>query len=231
MLCFFPFVGFVIAAFETFLLFLRTEHFGIFFHKYEVYPFFFMLVPIFLTGAIHLDGFMDTCDALASHADREKKLEIMKDPHCGAFAVIACAVYLLCFLVMSIELVDRFCPVTGLSHYGYYFSLFLIFAVSRALSTLAVCIFPIAKDSGLLRTFSDASARRFTLIWTICLLTLLYATMILINGLRGLKICLVTLCAFAWYFFMSRRNFGGITGDTAGYFVQVCELVSLFAAL
>ena len=43
----------------------------------------FCLVPVWVTGGIHLDGYADTCDALASYGDREKKLEILKDPHCG----------------------------------------------------------------------------------------------------------------------------------------------------
>lgn len=43
-------------------------------------------LPILVTGGIHMDGYLDTVDALASHQTREKKLEIMKDPSCGAFA-------------------------------------------------------------------------------------------------------------------------------------------------
>ena len=48
----------------------------------------FCLIPVLVTGGIHLDGYADTSDALSSYGDREKKLEILKDPHCGAFAVI-----------------------------------------------------------------------------------------------------------------------------------------------
>ena len=48
----------------------------------------FCLIPVAATGGIHLDGFADTSDALSSYGDREKKLAILKDPHCGAFAVI-----------------------------------------------------------------------------------------------------------------------------------------------
>ena len=55
--------------------------------------------------------------------------------------------------------------------------------------------------------------------------------MIFFNGIRGLLVCLASLAVFVWYFFMTRRNFGGITGDTAGFVVQVCELVSLVAVL
>ena len=35
-----------------------------------------------------MDGFCDTCDALASHQDRARKLEILKDSRVGAFAVL-----------------------------------------------------------------------------------------------------------------------------------------------
>ncbi len=36
----------------------------------------FALIPVWITGGIHLDGYADTCDALSSYGDREKKLEI-----------------------------------------------------------------------------------------------------------------------------------------------------------
>ena len=53
----------------------------------------FCLVPVWVTGGIHLDGYADTCDALSSYGDTAKKLEILKDPHCGAFAVIRLCSY------------------------------------------------------------------------------------------------------------------------------------------
>ena len=53
------------------------------------------LIPLLVTGGIHMDGLCDTADALASHQTREKKLEILKDSHTGAFAVIGCCAYLL----------------------------------------------------------------------------------------------------------------------------------------
>ena len=49
------------------------------------------LLPILVTGGIHMDGFMDTSDALASWQSPEKRLEILKDSHVGAFAVLGCA--------------------------------------------------------------------------------------------------------------------------------------------
>ncbi|MDE6729479.1 MAG: adenosylcobinamide-GDP ribazoletransferase, partial [Oscillospiraceae bacterium] len=54
-----------------------------------------ILSMILITGAIHLDGFCDTADALYSRRSQEEKLKILKDPHCGAFAVIAVIVIIL----------------------------------------------------------------------------------------------------------------------------------------
>ena len=63
----------------------------------------FCLIPFALTGGIHLDGYADTCDALASHADPEKKQEILKDPHVGSFAVMRiCGTFLLMFALWAV---------------------------------------------------------------------------------------------------------------------------------
>ena len=55
-------------------------------------------LPLLLTGFIHLDGFMDCCDAIYSRRDLEKRQQILKDSHCGAFAVIHLALYLVLFV-------------------------------------------------------------------------------------------------------------------------------------
>ena len=68
-----------------------------------------VLIPILVTGGFHLDGFMDTSDALNSYGEPGKKLEILKDPHAGAFAFIALlrhAVFYLSFLYLWIEKAD-----------------------------------------------------------------------------------------------------------------------------
>ena len=70
----------------------------------------FCLVPVLVTGGIHLDGFADTCDALSSYGDAEKKLEILKDPHCGAFAVIRLCTYFILYFALcaSVKFTVRF---------------------------------------------------------------------------------------------------------------------------
>ena len=68
------------------------------------------LTPIVITGGFHIDGFMDVQDALHSYQPREKKLEIMKDPHIGAFAVIGAGAMTLTWIAFLYLLVDRaFC--------------------------------------------------------------------------------------------------------------------------
>ena len=67
----------------------------------------FALIPVWITGGIHLDGYADTCDALSSYGDREKKLEILKDPHCGAFAVLRLCSYFAAYLALCRELKKR----------------------------------------------------------------------------------------------------------------------------
>ena len=71
----------------------------------------FCLIPVAATGGIHLDGFADTSDALSSYGDREKKLAILKDPHCGAFAVIRLCGYFVLYFALCACL--RFTPRVG----------------------------------------------------------------------------------------------------------------------
>ena len=88
-LCFFPLAGVVIAAAEFVWWRLWWGRWSFLFAAGST------LIPLVITGGIHMDGLMDTADALASNGRREKKLEILKDSRCGAFAVMACAGYLL----------------------------------------------------------------------------------------------------------------------------------------
>ncbi|WP_334073736.1 adenosylcobinamide-GDP ribazoletransferase [Paenibacillus sp. A14] len=54
-----------------------------------------LILWVWLTGGLHLDGWMDSADALLSYRSREKMLEIMKDSRVGAMGVLACVLLLL----------------------------------------------------------------------------------------------------------------------------------------
>jgi adenosylcobinamide-GDP ribazoletransferase len=55
-----------------------------------------LVLWVALTGALHLDGLMDTADGIFSHRSRVEMLEIMKDSRVGAMGVVACVLLLLC---------------------------------------------------------------------------------------------------------------------------------------
>ena len=177
----------------------------------------FCLIPVWVTGGIHLDGYADTCDALSSYGDRAKKLEILKDPHCGAFAVIRLCSYFAAYFALSGCVV--FSPRIGL-----LWTLALM--LERALSGLAVASFPLAKDTGLAHTFATA-ADRVTVRRVLTVLAVLLGGGMLALG--GGALVGTTLLVFLRYHVVSKKQFGGITGDLAGWFLQKAELWMLVA--
>ena len=97
-LCAFPLIGAVIGALVCLWRFvcLRME-----FSEW-ILAAGICVLPVLVTGGIHLDGFCDTADALASHQDTEKKLQILKDPHMGAFAAIWLGCYFIAQLALAV---------------------------------------------------------------------------------------------------------------------------------
>ena len=89
MLCFFPFVGAAVGVVMLGMEWL-CRYFGM---SNGFIAVALVLVSVIVTGGIHVDGLLDTSDALSSWRDREKRLEILKDSHAGAFAVITACVY------------------------------------------------------------------------------------------------------------------------------------------
>lgn len=175
------------------------------------------LAPVVITGGIHLDGFCDTTDALASHQTRERKLEILKDSHCGAFAVIGTATYLIFLTALCAEL-----EITN----RVLLSLGLCFILSRAASGVAITTFPCAKNSGLARTFSDMAAKKLSRVLLLLILAAAAAGLIFLGS--GWAVAAAAVM-FGIYYVSSMRIFGGITGDLAGWFLQWCELLMIFA--
>lgn len=169
-------------------------------------------LPLLVTGGIHMDGFMDTVDALASHQSRERKLEIMKDSGCGAFAALYCGIYLLLSF--------------GLFHaiYGRALLFAPTYVFSRGLSALCAVTMPNARKSGMLCAFTEGVQKKRAEIILLVLLTL-------VGGWLLWRTPVTLVCALAAtlaYRHMAKKQFGGVTGDTSGFFLQVCELAMLF---
>lgn len=176
------------------------------------------LLPVAVTGGIHLDGFCDTVDALSSRASQERKREILKDPHTGAFAVIGVVSYIILFFAIGAEL--QITSATPLL-------LGLMFVLSRVLSGISVLLFTANTGMGMLRAFKDSAGKGVSLIILTVLLMLAIAGLLLTNVLTGIFMLVTATICFIYLFLVSRRQFGGMSGDLAGYFLQLCELTSL----
>ena len=180
----------------------------------------FCLLPVWVTGGIHLDGYADTCDALASYGDREKRLAILKDPHCGAFAVIRlCSWFVADFALCAALPLD----VRSVG------CMQLAFILERAISGWAVAALPLAKHSGLAYAFSAAADRGRVKAVLTGVILLSAMALVGFGGAAGWAMLAAALAALWRYTVVSRRDFGGITGDLAGWFLQSCELWMLAA--
>ncbi len=180
------------------------------------------LVPVAVTGGIHLDGFCDTVDALSSRAPAERKREILKDPHAGAFAVIGAAAYLLLYFGLATELPDK--PHMPLL-------LLLTYVTCRVLSALAVLLFPKNEGKGLLASFRESADRTVSVAVLCVFLAAAAAGLAAAGGAAGLVMLGGALLCLAYLYVMSRRSFGGMSGDLAGYFLQIAELTMLAAII
>lgn len=208
----FPLIGVIIGIFET----IVYELCGWLNVNGNFRGALLVFIPLAVTGGIHLDGWIDTRDARSSWGDAKRKLEIMADPHVGAFAVIWCGVYLLISY-------GAWCSL-GISGVAV---MDCVFVLERALSGIAAVSFQNARPGGMLDlTARPADRMRVTMLlglWTIASAIAL----IVLGGVRGLLALIAVLLVFAHYYRTAMREFGGITGDLAGWFLQNCELVVL----
>ena len=210
-LCFFPWVGLVIGA--------LTVGWGALCDRAKLGTLCFTLggaaIPLLVTGGFHVDGYMDTMDAFCSFRDREKKLEILKDSHIGAFSVIRLVLYYLIYLAAYSELKSQeMLVMTGIG-----------FFLSRTLSGIGIVTFKSAKNDGLLCWFANTAHKRAVRVSLYLQLVICALVLCRISLLSGIAVLTATLLCFGYYRYRCYREIGGITGDTAGCFVTICEAV------
>src|SRR5215211_6970646 len=133
---------------------------------------------VILTGGLHLDGLADCCDGLFVSASRERRLEIMKDPHVGAFGVIGL------ILVLLLKAV-------ALASLNSASSLGILLAASLARwCILPSGLLPPARPSGMAADFVSGSRRSF-MIWS----AILPLGVMIMLGLRGVLAALLGMSA------------------------------------
>ena len=224
-LCFFPLVGLLQGLLLALWLWLGKE---VFLLSPVMTGLWASALPVLVTGGIHLDGFLDTMDGVCSYGGREKKLEILKDPHLGAFAVIYTFVYMLLYAGVSCEFAARAVGNARLLPV-------LFMTMERAFSGLAVLVFPSAKKEGLAASFAQAAEKKTDclgmLLWPLAAGALSWFLGDLSWFLAAAVFFMLLLLLFGWFYRWSKKQFGGITGDLAGFYLQTGELVCLTAAL
>jgi len=166
-----------------------------------------------ISGALHLDGFVDTCDGMVGHKTVEERWRVMHDSRAGAFGIIGVCCLLLVKYVSLNAVPDSWLMQT----------LVLMPVVGRWAMVYAVFAYPYAKPSGLGKAFKQgASWTRFTIATIITL-----AVAVILAQLAGFIIMLgiwVIVVAMAAYL---KGKFGGLTGDTYGAINEVAEVCVL----
>jgi len=176
---------------------------------------------IVFTGGLHLDGLLDTADAYFSRQDKKRKLEIMKGSCLGAFAAITLAFVLLLKTALLFELFSR----------GVSFGVFIIFipVISRLLQAFMLYSFPSAKADGLTKIFGILKKKNTIFIYMMFAIVCVF--LYFLSGASALIIPLIAVIYLMIFYYSSKRQFGGITGDLLGAFLEISELLMLFSLL
>ncbi len=206
---FFPLVGALEGVLFYFLaLWLSLSGSGSFFSGALLTAF-----TVIYTGGIHLDGFLDVCDAYGSFRGKEERIRILKDPHVGSVAVISGITLFLLKTAAYGELKPEAFLITALS-----------FFLSRTLSALSVLCFPEAYKSGTAFSFREVSGHAVNPLLVVYLVFSAGAALYLsLPG--GILLIVLSTVLFFLYYLGSVKNFGGINGDQAGFFLELYEML------
>ena len=178
-------------------------------------------LPFLLTGFLHLDGFMDCCDAILSRRDLPTRQKILKDSHVGSFAVV-CTIFLMLAAFAAFwdpDAKEGWQGLVSASGFSRFASSFCVFAC-RPMQTSQYA-------SG----FEAAQHKRQ--LTALAVLNVLAAA----AGLLLLKSAWFTVSAIGAELFAllvcraARKNLGGMSGDISGFSMTLGELAGLLLLL
>lgn len=169
---------------------------------------------IWLNGGLHLDGLADTADAwVGGFGDKQRTLQIMKDPSCGPIGVLGLVIICLLKFVLIYVLIEQ------------HQTLFLILVpmVGRVVPSILFLTTSYVREKGLGRSLTDHLPKFASLIITgfVLLLPLYWE-------LQGLIAIIGFLSSLVYLRHLFIKRIGGITGDTVGAAIEISETVLLF---
>lgn len=183
----------------------------------EVIAFFLLLIYVFLTGGLHLDGVADTCDGIFSHRSKERILEIMKDSRIGSFGVLSLILLLLgdwLFLSKS-----------------SYFVIFLFPIIGRLIALFTCRISTYARENGFGSEFIKEAKTTKSLIVLISITFIISVSAILLHQNQVILSLIATFLLLYWIIKRIIRKLEGITGDIIGFSIELSQLVFLIFTL
>lgn len=166
-----------------------------------------------LSGAIHIDGFLDCCDALFAATTPQRRLEILHDPRHGSFAVVGMAVLCVVWLGLLMPFPARELPLVLACSGG----------IARSAPLVNAWIFPYARPGRVTPAFTTRPSWAIVAIGLVAVAGIAYLVQPL--ALVAIAVCVVVALLAAWW--ASRRLGGGLTGDVYGALIVVSELAAL----
>ncbi|WP_294129614.1 adenosylcobinamide-GDP ribazoletransferase [uncultured Clostridium sp.] len=186
-----------------------------------------LITPFILTGMLHLDGYMDVCDALLSRRDKQEKLRILKDPHTGAFAVISVVMLFVVnfsgvYTVISNSIKDNAINNINTSAVG----LILIPIISRSLMGYLLLSKDSMKGSSLGAFFKQGTGKvdRFILLSSLIISSIIS---IFIFKIYGVIMSLAMILVSTFLVNSAAKEFDGMSGDSAGYGLVIAETIGV----
>ncbi|MDD2892926.1 MAG: adenosylcobinamide-GDP ribazoletransferase [Halothiobacillaceae bacterium] len=170
-----------------------------------------LLAWVWVTGGLHLDGLADLADGLgAAHRDPARLLAVMRDPHLGAFGVLA----------LGLQLIFKLVLLMLLAREGLWLLLLLIPAWARLGPLLWTRVLP-ALEPGMGERFAWAISNRTLIVGMLALL---------ISSAWTPNLLLAPLVLAAWAWFL-HHTLGGMSGDTLGAGIELSETTLLLIVL
>ena len=186
-----------------------------------------LITPFILTGMLHLDGYMDVCDALLSRRDKEEKLRILKDPHTGAFAVISVVMlFVVNFSALYTVINNSINNNSSINIKISAIGLILIPIISRSLMGYLLLSKESMKGSSLGAFFKQGTGKVDKLILLTCLI-ISSIVAIVILGIYGLIMSLAMILISTFLVNNATKEFDGMSGDSAGYGLVIAETSGL----
>lgn len=193
-------VGFFLYSLGFFLIKLEVSK--------EIYALAMVIGWIFITGALHIDGFADSIDGILSYRPKEKILEIMRDPHIGTNGVIGIVLLILSKFFLYKELNPLI--------------IMLSFVMGRIAIIFSASFGKYARAKGMALAIIEYNNKRSFLASFII-------TSLIFSFFKNYYVYVLLTLVFVYFIHVKIvKKIGGVTGDTLGF---VCEISEVFFLL